>query len=437
VSNSLAVATVTSTLRRELTRALTASVPGTVPNTNVTTVRPDRVQNPLADPTVNIHLHAATPNPSFRNQDLPVRNGAGRVLARNRAALDLHYVITFHGDEETLVPQRLLAITARTLHAHPVLTRQMIRDTVADAGTFPFLPGSDLDAAEELVRITPAPLTLEEASQFWTMFPQTAAAASLSYIASVVLLDAEAEPQHGPPVRMRNVYVLPVSQPHVERVTNAAGAQEPIVTGSTLLVSGFALRAERTQLRIGGQTIDVVANPPGTEIQLPVPAGLLAGLHGVQVTQPFLIGTPLAPHRGLDSNVAPVLIRPSVARNNAGNFLISVSNVVPGAGNLRSADITFTTTPAVGKRQRLVLQLLERLPPADRAPRMFGVPAPSRDQPAQPDTAVTFTLTASNIEAGDYVVRLQVDGAESVLVADADPDSPTFNQFIQPRVTIP
>ncbi len=437
MSNALCIATVTSTLRRELTLALTANVAGRVPNTTVTTLRPDRVQNPLADPTVNLFLYAVTPDPSFRNVDLPTRSSNGRLTAGNRVALDMHYLLTFHGDDATLVPQRLLAITARTLHAHPVLTAQMIRDTVADAATFPFLAGADLDQADEPVRITPAPLTLEETSKFWAMFPQTSAAPSLSYIAAAVLVAAEAQPAAGPPVRLRNVYVVPAAQPFIERVTGPAGINDPLVASSTLVISGRALRADITQLRVEAATIDVVSNPAGTEIRVPVPATVLAGLRGAQIIQPQQLGTPPVPHRGMESNVAPFLLRPAIAQDNPGNFLVSAGNIVAGAGNLRTADITFTVTPAVGKRQRMLLYLIERLPPADRAPRVFAVVAPSRDVPAEPETRAVFTLTAANIEAGDYVARLQVDGADSTFVADADPQSPTFNQFIAPRVQVP
>jgi hypothetical protein len=41
------------------------------------------------------------------------------------------------------------------------------------------------------------------------------------------------------------------------------------------------------------------------------------------------------------------------------------------------------------------------------------------------------------VRAGEYLVRVQVDGAESPLVVDGDPTSPTFNQFLGPLVTIP
>jgi len=437
VSNPLAIATVTATLRRELTHAMTAAVPGAVPGTRVTTIRPDRIEGSQAGPIVNLHLFAATPNSALRNVDLPARNGAGQNTSRNRVALDLHYLVSFHGDDATLVPQRLMAITARALNARPVLTPQMIRDAVADTGTFPFLPGSDLDGADESVRIAPTALSLEESAKVWGMYPLTPAAVSLAFVASVVLLDGETPITQGPPVRTRNVYVVPLTQPVVTGIVSSDGPEAPIVSGSTLIVSGRALRADLTAVRIDPATIDAAANAAGTEIRVALPASLLAGLRGAQVVHRMQLGTPPTSHRGAESNVAPFLLRPSVARDAGSNFILSVANVTAGVGTLRSADVGFTVTPAVGKRQRLALSLVEQHPPADRAPHAYSMAAPSRDQPAQPETSATFTLRASNVESGAYLVRLQVDGADSVFVVDTNPASMTFNEFIGPAVVIP
>jgi hypothetical protein len=58
---------------------------------------------------------------------------------------------------------------------------------------------------------------------------------------------------------------------------------------------------------------------------------------------------------------------------------------------------------------------------------------------AGPRTADVDAIIVSiyDVRAGDYLVRLQVDGAESPLLVDTDPNSPTFNQFVGPLVTIP
>ena len=48
---------------------------------------------------------------------------------------------------------------------------------------------------------------------------------------------------------------------------------------------------------------------------------------------------------------------------------------------------------------------------------------------------LTFSLKA--VKIGDYLVRIQVDGAESLCQIDSDRQSPTFDQYISPTITIP
>jgi hypothetical protein len=48
----------------------------------------------------------------------------------------------------------------------------------------------------------------------------------------------------------------------------------------------------------------------------------------------------------------------------------------------------------------------------------------------------SIVVPIDNIRSGDYLVRLLVDGAESQLEVDDNPDSPTYEWFIGPRVEI-
>ncbi|RIH82327.1 hypothetical protein Mrose_03403 [Calidithermus roseus] len=41
------------------------------------------------------------------------------------------------------------------------------------------------------------------------------------------------------------------------------------------------------------------------------------------------------------------------------------------------------------------------------------------------------------MEPGDYLVRAQVDGAQSPLTRDLNPASPTFGLYVQPQVNLP
>src|SRR5262249_49957897 len=99
MSNFLAVATVTATLGQVLQAAISSDVPGAT----VTTIRPE---GPGARPAeVNVYLYQVTPNAAYRNADLPTRGSNGQVVQRPQAALTLHYLISFYGDDSKLEPQ--------------------------------------------------------------------------------------------------------------------------------------------------------------------------------------------------------------------------------------------------------------------------------------------------------------------------------------------
>ena len=156
MSNHLAIATVTATLRDLVFAAVSADVPGA----NVTMVKPDGVGSGVPATGVNIFLYQVTPSAAARNEDLPTRSENGTLVRRPRVGLDLHYLLTFYGAEAQLIPQRLLGSAARVLHARPVLTRAQVNSSVAARA---FLAGSNLAADIELVKLTQLPLTLEDA----------------------------------------------------------------------------------------------------------------------------------------------------------------------------------------------------------------------------------------------------------------------------------
>ena len=429
MSNYLAVATVTAVLGQNILKpAVQSIVPGT--EVNVTTERPDTSTNEDASPRVNLYLYRVVPNAAWRNADLPTRRSDGTLVQRPQAALDLYYLLTFYGDETRLQPQRLLGKTISTLHAHPLLTREAIRAFLQDAQSsddkFHFLVDSDLAEQVEIVKFSPLSLDLEELSKLWSVFFQTPYALSVAYQASVVLIEAEETPQAALPVRAPKLYVRPFHQPVIEQVMAQEGANQPIVAGSTLVIRGQRLRGDVTQVRIGGVEVEPASEDVSdTQISLPLsslPAGSLrAGVQGVQVVHPMLMGDPPTLHRGVESNVAAFVLRPTVT----------------GVEAPDATEVTVTFNPEVGKTQRVVLLLNEFNPPSDRAPRAYSFKAPPdngiEDEDVDETASITFSITG--VEPEEYLVRVQVDGAESPLAVDTDP-GPTFNQYIDPTVMI-
>lgn len=415
MSNFLAIATVTAALSELLSEALVPDVPGST----VTTLRPDG-NGGMPTTGVNVFLYQVTPNAAWNNADLPTRRSDGGLSLRPQAALDLHYLLTFYGDELQLQPQRVLGTVVRAMHARPILTRKLIRDTVAKA-KFSFLADSNLADAVELVKFTPLPLSLEELSKLWSVYFQTSYSLSVAYQGTVVLIESEESTHAALPVRARNIYVVPFRQPLIEEVRSQEGADQLIISTSSIVITGKRLRGDVTKVSVGGVEVTPASEEVSdTQITVPLPASLHAGVQGLQVIQPNLIGTPPVEHRGVESNLAAFVLHPALLSAPA----------LSGDGS----EIAVEISPDVGQTQRATLLLNELNPPADRAARAYSFAAPlrnSEDDPAETDTLV---FPIGGVAQGDYLVRVQVDGAESPLEISANENDPAY---VGPKVTIP
>jgi hypothetical protein len=430
VSNHLAIATVTATLAQFLQSVVQQDVSGLT----VTTTRPDGANAPVPGTRVNIYLYQVTPNAAWRNADLPTRSDDGRLIQKPRAALDLHYLLTFYGSEAQFEPQRLLGSTVRALHSHPVLTREQIRETI-NSPTLTFLAQSNLAEDLELVKFTPTSLSLEELSKLWAVFFQTQYTLSITYQGTVVLIEADDTPSASFPVLERNVYTVPFRAPVIQEIKLDGPPAGPITAGSDIVIVGRALAGDVTQVSFGGSLLPplVPASVADTEIKLTLPADLRAGVQGLQVEQQFLMGTPPMPHRGFESNVAAFVLAPGVTLPTPAFAQISVD----GTTQLITGNITVNFAPKIAKSQRVRLLLNEFEPPATRAPHGYIFNAPSQNGiPNNQQETNTIEFEVKDVAGGDYLVRVQVDGAESPLERETDKANPAFNQFIGPKVTI-
>ena len=162
------------------------------------TERPDATA--VTQPRARLFLYQVSPSAALRNLDLPTRAANGTLTKRPTAAIDLHYLLAFYGNEGDLEPQRMLGAVVRDIHAKPVLLRQMIEDAIASE---PFLNGSNLGEAPEQVKFTPIALSLEEMSKLWSVFFQAPYALSVAYQGTVLLIESEETAQAALPVLRR------------------------------------------------------------------------------------------------------------------------------------------------------------------------------------------------------------------------------------------
>jgi len=416
MSNYLAIATVTATLRQIIDEALSMVAGGG--NVKTLTSRPDSIHGDNKGfEGVNIYLYQVAPNAAFRGSDLPMRTSEGALVQRPQAGLDLYYLLNFYGKDENLTSQLLLGKIVSILHARPVLTRDTIRKVVSKAeseSTIPdFIADSDLADQVEQIKFSLLTFDLEELSKLWSVFFQTPYVLSVAYHASVVLIEGEDTPQPTLPVRERQVYVSPFKRPFVEQVSSAEGPGVPILAGDELVIRGRDLQGDITKVRIDDEAFSP-DHVSATTVRMHIPDSNKAGIHGLQVVHELLLGTPPVEHRGAESNIAPFVLCPQIKTKPNGKYEISFTRE---GGRARgssedslSGQVDVTLVPVVGKEQRIML-LMNELVDAD--PAAYSFPAPRGEE----DTD-HITIPVEVVKEGSYLVRVQVDGAESPLDVD-------------------
>lgn len=423
MSDHLAIGAASAALGRLIQTALDVDVPGAT----VSYERPggageaDRVG-------VNVFLFQVTPNATLRNVDLPTRDGAGRLRSRPTAAIDLHYLLTFYGDATSFEPERICASAVRRLHEQPVLDRELIQAAIEDTSNAVHLGDADLADAPELVKLAPTPLNLEELSKLWSILFQTPYRLSAAYRASAVQLEARTATGRALQVRSRGGYVVPIAAVSITRIEAAAGPGAPIVWGGRIVVRGRGLGREDATLVVDGEAATpdpTTATLDRLEIDLvPLSFGGAVLRAGVAIARIRFAPPPGAP--------------PTLAREVAPTPFLLRPRIVPGAVDAGPADadgrhagsITVAVDPPVGEGQRVRL-VLDRTAPR---PPMGAVLVPELPA-AFPAAELDFAFV--DLEPGTYLVRAEVDGAESPLDVEDDPTDPAFGTIVGPRFAVP
>lgn len=419
MSNFLAIATVTATLKEILLRGVQNDVPGS----NITTERPDNITNGMADPRVNIYLYQVTPNAALRNMDLPTRDRRGQLVQCPRAALDLHYLLTVYGEESSLVPQRLLGSVVRTLHEQPILARELIEE-VKSSPEYKFLATSNLANEVELVKFTPTSISLEELSKLWSVFFQIPYALSTSYQATVVLIESEKSTSPALPILERKLFVQPFRNPVIDKIIaeeefgNRDKINTPILYNSKVLILGKNLSSRATRIQLLGAEVEPQA-VSDTRLdldltQMPNSESFRSGVKAVQVVHRIPKKddpTEFLPF-GFESNVGAFVLQPKIE----GDITYTVLENQPASA--KSQIVVEGIQPIVGKRQRGIL-ILSQIPISDDVdPKTFTFAAEERpvEEGGPDDTDTLIFRIKEQIPNGTYLIRIQVDGAESPLV---------------------
>ena len=400
MTNALAVATVTASIRHLLDQALGGEEPGHVGGAAVTTLRPEDLAAlgpAMNHKGINVFLYQVTPNHAWNLTDLPTRDGDGRLTRPPLAAIDLHYLISCRGEDAALESQRLLARAIMALAVTPVLSRTVIEQAIASFPDPGLLAASDLARQVEPVKLTPTVLPPEEAARLWGVLG-TPYLLSVTYVATVVLLQPQLRPRPVLRVRRRGIEVAPTERMRLTKV-DTVPAGEPVVAGSRLVLTGSRLLGRglpgRHIVRLGDHAVTVQPGATDERIEVNVDAQVPAGVRAIQVIRQ------VDPRDANDlsrvrarSDAVPVVVRPTVT--------VAV---------LDAATLSLDVAPPVQPGQDAVATL-DRLDP--------GVPGPhvlEFELPVGKAAQSRFDLDRQGVPAGLWRVEVRVDGAHSLPTA--------------------
>lgn len=359
---------------------------------------------------VNLFLYHVEHSAAWRNMDIPGRIKQGET-GHPPLALNLYYVITAYGENGSeLIGHLLLGKAMTLLHDHAVFGRTEIKDAFAVSG---------LHEQIERLRITPQPISLDEVSKLWTGF-QTQYRLSAAYEVSVVLIESKRSAKTPLPVLTRGpgdegVLVQPgLIPPYPTLETATPPENQPGVRlGEVLILSGHHLGGDSVVMRFMNQrlpdAIEVPAQAGGTDTEVRVelpdePADWPAGFY----TLAAVISKTGEEDR--TTNEIPLMLTPNIINP------ISIGPLSPLSVGGHMA--TVTCSPQVMPEQNVSLLLGDR------------------EFPVQNHSTKTDTLTfhLADVPAGEYYVRLRIDGVDSLLT-DSSVTPPVFDA--SQKVTIP
>lgn len=423
MSNAFAIATITAVIKDLLENGLVKDfIIASVGDVIVTALPPDRIEVETdARVQLNLFLYQVTQNRNADWVSRELRSDRSRLIGEPRStnpplALDLHYLLTAYGAKD-FQTELLLGYAMQLLHETPILTRDIIHtalNNVSTVNTSSILSQalkdvSVSDLADQIgqIKVWPEFLDMEQTSKLWSAL-QTHYRPSAGYRASMVIIDSRSSNKPVEPS------ALPFPQPLVEQIIAPAEVGQLIFAGSKLVIRGQQLRSDLTRIRLNGsETLLVPHEIQETQISLPLPADLYAGMQSLQVVH-IKMGTAGMSQHQVESPVVAFVLQPKI--------VASVERVQGSDQELR-ANIIVKFSPKVNKTQRVVL-LLNEVSSGGALAYSFAV-APCTD-----DTD-SLAIPVKGVQAGTYFVRVQVDGAQSPLKMNQS------GEYDSPQVTIP
>jgi Pvc16 N-terminal domain len=427
MSNYFAIATVTATIRNILTNGIRDDIDDI--DVDVTSQPPDIGLEQPAD-RLNIFLYSIVPNIGYSNLDLPSRSpGTGQLIQRQHLGLNLYYLLTAYArDNKELNSQRILGSAMIILNEKSMLTRNLINDAL---GASPEIVGSDLVDQVDIVKISLNPISSDELSRLWSSFFRANYRTSVSYQATVVLLDsARQQPKPGALVQERGIYVIPFIQPMIERIEpqilEYQSDQRIILIGQNLQGQGIV------DVDIDGTKVGV---PPegisNNHIRVTIPAGLPLGVKRIKLFYTLALDpTSPPPSSTMTSSLAPPTTTEKKQiqfKSNVSPFILVPKITTAGEILAQNSDLSFDFQPAVKRNQKVFAMLGSKSIPL-LLPKNLSTFTEDHRVP-QDTTRAKVRLPERDFPPKLYFLRVLVDDTMSLLRIDDDQSSNNFGKL--------
>ena len=389
MSNALAIAAVTRTLRDLLYQ----SIRDELANPSVTALPPDRARENRTGNQVNLFLYHTQPSLERHNQHPQFQLRRGETC-KPPLALDLYYLITTYGeDEKDEIGHQLLGRFMSFLH-----DRKQISPSEIEMATAEELSESDLHHQIDRIQIWPLSLSFEEMCKLWQSL-QTRYRLSVAYRIAVILLDSQVPLTVPPPVlsysfrdrRQGNVVQwdflpslstlrLPNRQPSAQlgdRIT---------LEGQNLDRENLLVRLKPAKFR-GAIDLEPLATKTGPAIEFALPAAdalgdanWACGVYAISLVER---------ERDWQSNALAFTLAPCLRD-------VTPQDVRPG-----NVTLQLTCAPPLQRNQKATLLW------GDRA-------FPTHKQSTTAGNVTALTCHIRDAQPGEYVLRLRVDGVDSL-----------------------
>lgn len=408
MSNALAIAAVTITLRNLLQQRFDAESSGGI---TVTTRPLDKTRDNTVSSSdqVNVFLYDTQINAAWRNRDIPSQVKPGET-GQQLLPLNLYYLLTAYAQNDDFpepTSHRLLGVAMSVFNDHPILSSADIRAALPVTDPTEY----DLDEQIEQLRIAYQPLSVEEMFNLWSTF-QAPYRISAAYEVSVVLIESRLPTKTPLPVLRRQTddkgpIVQADLMPPLPTLTSVQlpNQQASVRLGDVLTLGGFHLDGDRIFVNFSNprlpDPIEVSPLPQRTataiEVQLPnEPTNWVAGFYTVAV------GVTRTGESSRTTNELSFSLAPKILE------IIPRQVTQDASGEVM---LTLICSPQVRSEQRVALLLGDR-------------EILARSHPTQTDR---LEFRMAGVTAGEYFVRLRIDGVDSLLV-DRTVSPPVFDQ---------